>query len=156
MPTCLLAKHEQGLIAEARAQLQALKGGHRSKEYNDFMLPRCRPIVEAIGHRVAYEAACAAGVPECILAVYESEVVNMDIGWYIENGEVTRLSLWEKENAALNGVLTSAETMIHDMAAGIRNTAPIVSQETYSAFVESLPSLTGEASYSLHPECAID
>lgn len=156
MPTCLLAKHEQGLIAEARAQVQALKGGHRGREYNEFMLPRCRPIVEAIGHRVAYEAACAAGVPECILAVYESEVVNMEIGWYIENGQVTRSSLWEKENAALNEVLTSAEPMIHDMAASIRTTAPIVSQEKYSAFVESLPSLTGAANYSLHPECATD
>ena len=152
MPTCLLAKHEQGLIAEAMAQLQTLKGGHRSKDYNDFMIPRCRPIVEAIGHRVAYEAACAAGVPECILTVYECEVVKMDIGWYIENGEVTRSSLWEKENAALNEVLASAETMIQDMGAGIRTTAPIVSQEKYSSFVDSLPSLSGEASYSLQTE----
>ena len=152
MPECLLAKHEQGLIAEARAKLQTLQGGHRSKDYNDLMLPRCRPIVEAIGHRVAYEAACAAGVPDCLLAVYESEVINMDIGWYIENREVTRAGLWEKEKAAIDEVLASAETTVREMGAGIRTTAPIVSDEKHSAFVESLPSLTGEAAYSLQTE----
>lgn len=149
MPSCLLAKHEQGLISETILQLQSLEGGHRSKDYNDFILPRCRPIVEAIGHRVAYEAASAAGVPEYLLTVYESEVVNMDIGWYIENEGITRSGLWAKENAALNEVLASAETMVQEMSMYIQPTAPIVSQENHSAFVDSLPSLTGKASYSL-------
>ncbi|KAJ6480441.1 acyl-CoA dehydrogenase NM domain-like protein [Mycena sanguinolenta] len=54
-PDCLAAKHEAGLFEDCRAELaQKIQGKHRSETFNRFILPRCKPLVEAIGLRFFY------------------------------------------------------------------------------------------------------
>lgn len=148
-PHCLLAKHECGLIQEARQQLASFKGGHRSPEYNNFLLPRCRAIVEAMGHRMGYEAARQAGLPEDILSLYEASVMDLDISWYIENQHTTRARHAEMESAALDSLLSRLDTLLEDTGAAEYVSAPMVSKEKWKTFVEPLPVYSGNASFDL-------
>ncbi|KAF3482061.1 acyl oxidase protein [Arthroderma uncinatum] len=148
-PSCLLAKHELGLISEARKQLQTFKGGHRSADYNNYLLPRCRTIVEAIGHRIAYEAARDAGLPQDILNLYEASAIESDMSWYVENQEITRMRHFEMENTAMNSLIPRLDTLLEETGAAQHCTAPIVSQEKWAKFVEDLPVISGNAEYDL-------
>ncbi|KAJ3833894.1 acyl-CoA dehydrogenase NM domain-like protein, partial [Lentinula raphanica] len=58
-PECLLYKHEKGLWMEAQARYMRLDGAHRARAFNHTILPLCRPLVESIGHRMAWEACCS-------------------------------------------------------------------------------------------------
>lgn len=62
-PDCLLARHDTGLVEEARSCLNEAGGEHRSEYFNRFVLPLCLPlVVEVIRQRMAYENVVAAGV----------------------------------------------------------------------------------------------
>ena len=56
-PDLILARHEAGLFEEARKIMADLQCEHRSETFNRAILPLCQPLVEAIGHRMAYDAA---------------------------------------------------------------------------------------------------
>jgi acyl-CoA oxidase len=78
LPTCqnaltLLAQQEQGLMNDIQSRLTEVGGyrQHRSQAFNQHVLPLCRPLVEAIGHRMAYEAAQQAGISSDVLELYE-------------------------------------------------------------------------------------
>ncbi|KAJ0126998.1 Uncharacterized protein HZ326_29899 [Fusarium oxysporum f. sp. albedinis] len=60
LPSCqnalaLLAQQEYQLMAEIRSGLTEIGGygKHRTEAFNQHILPFCRPLVEAIGHRMA-------------------------------------------------------------------------------------------------------
>lgn len=148
-PECPLAKHESGLIQEARQDLANFTGGHRSREYNNFLLPRCRTIVEAIGHRMGYEAGREAGLPGDILALYEASVMELDMSWYIENGHITRAHRSEMESAALDSLLSRLDTLLEETGAAEYATAPMVSRENWTEFMNALPVYSGDASFDL-------
>ena len=59
---------EQGVFGESRALAE--KFGHRSQIFADHILPRSKELVEAIGHRMAYEAAVAEDVPQPLIDLY--------------------------------------------------------------------------------------
>ncbi|KAK2748311.1 hypothetical protein FQN57_000969 [Myotisia sp. PD_48] len=153
-PTTLLAKHEAGLIAAAREQIKKFKGGHRSEVYNNYILPRCKAILEAIGHRMAYEAAQEAGLPADILSLYVTSALETDMSWYIEKQEITRAHHGELENAALDSMLPRIETLLEETGAGPYCTAPIASLDDWAGFCETLPCYTGNAVYVLETEPA--
>lgn len=154
-PTCLLARHEAGLIAEARAQLRTFDGGHRSEEYNNFILPRCRTILEAMGNRMAYEAGREAGLPTDILSMYEVSAVEADLSWYVENNVMTRVRHSELENAALNSLLPRLETLLEDTGMGPYCTAPMVSDDRAKTFNQTAPSFSGNGEYDLGIEAGV-
>lgn len=85
----LLGRHEAGFIAEMRESLERAKG-HRTPEYNSLGLPRCRPMLLAIGQRMAYEAAVDADVDPNFLALYEAGAVRNDSSWYVEQLRLSR------------------------------------------------------------------
>ena len=60
--TSRLAIHEQKLGDEMKGILASARDGHRGELANQLLLPRSLPYVEAIGHRMAWEAAKDAGV----------------------------------------------------------------------------------------------
>lgn len=155
-PTCLLAKHEAGLMAEARAQLRKFKGGHRSEEYNSYLLPRCRTILEAIGHRMAYEAGREAGLPADLLSMYEVSTVEADLSWYIENQLMTRDRHSQMENAAVNSLLPRLESLLEETGMGPYCTAPMVSREKADAFNQTIPSFSGNGEYDLGIEAGVE
>ncbi|KAJ3839170.1 hypothetical protein F5878DRAFT_582170 [Lentinula raphanica] len=142
-PDCLLYKHEQGLWNEARERCSKLSGGHRGEEFNQAILPICRPLVEFIGHRMAYEAAVDLGVHPALVELYEAGAIKLDPSWYVENGLMSRVEQFDRESAAANKVLPGPEKFLDDLGAAEYATAPILSETRWNEFVGCLPQFSG-------------
>ncbi|OGM42201.1 acyl-CoA oxidase [Aspergillus bombycis] len=142
-PTCLLAQHEKGLFDESHSILNGLKGGHRSAEFNSLILPRCPALIEAIGHRRAYEAAAKAGVDSDLLALYEIHAMLLDQSWYVQHTDITREYIFQKEARLLDALLPRLDPLLDATGAGPYCTAPILSQASWDAFVDGLETLGG-------------
>ncbi|KAF8164718.1 acyl-CoA dehydrogenase NM domain-like protein [Crassisporium funariophilum] len=132
-----LAKHEQGLIAHAKHLLSQMPH-HRSAAFNLLLLPRCRKIVQSIGHRMAYEAAVAANIDARITDLYLASTMRLDEAWYSENMGLGQERLFEMEEEALSRCLPCLDEWLG--ATGVERyvKAPIVSSERWDAFVDGL------------------
>ena len=150
-PDSLLARHEAGLMAENRAVLAACTH-HRSDDVNRLILPNCQPLIEAIGHRLAYDAAITAGVQPCLIDLYVASVVKRDAGWYSENTDFGRGALVKMEAAALDAILPQLGTLVDEMGVRPWITSKIVSDERWSTFVEELEVLEGDRAVELGHE----
>ncbi|GAW08850.1 acyl- dehydrogenase NM domain-like protein [Lentinula edodes] len=142
-PDCLLYKHEQGLWKEARDRYSKLSGTHRSEEFNNAILPLCRPLAEFIGHRMAYEAAVDQGVDPALVELYEAGVIKLDSSWYVENGLLSRAEQFDLESVAANKVLPDLERFLDLLDVAEYATAPILSGKSWNEFVVSLPQFLG-------------
>ena len=98
-PNSLLARHEAGLFEELRDIIKDVPH-HRSAEVNRLVLPHCQPVMEAIGHRMAYDAAVAQGVRPCLIDLYVANVVRCDPAWYAEHAGLGRRAQQEMETKA--------------------------------------------------------
>lgn len=136
-PSSLLAKHEASLIAHARS-MPCIKN-HRSAEYNRKVLQRCVPICEAIGARMAHEAAVEAGVHKALLDVFVSSVMKLDEGWYITHAGLDQEAQRDMEDKALSALAPIADTFVTISEDMSFITAPIVSDEKWNEFVMKLP-----------------
>lgn len=140
-PSSLLARHEQGLFSECRAaaaQITTSSDNHRSVEFNNAILPRCQSLIEAIGHRMAYEAALAAGIDADLLALFEADCILQDPSWYVQNADLPREAQFERESKALTAVLPRLESLLDGTGAEEYVDAPILSQTGWEAFEASL------------------
>ena len=149
--TSLLARHEAGLFDEARQIVANLKEGHRSEGFNRLVLPLCQPLIEAIGHRMAYEAAVKARVNADLIALYVAGVVKYDASWYVEHLGLGRRSILEMEDRAITAALPHLESLLEETGARQYCVAPIVSDDTWDNFVRNLPHFDGDASLQLIP-----
>ncbi|RAL03940.1 acyl-CoA dehydrogenase NM domain-like protein [Aspergillus ibericus CBS 121593] len=138
-PGSLLARHEAGLLAENRDLLRTMPHGHRSEKYNQVILPRCRPLVEAIGHRMAYEAAADAGVDRDLLSLYEAGVVLLDASWYVEHGLLSRMEIVSMEEQAATALLPRLEGILDGLEREVYVTAPMGSASRWGEFLHQLP-----------------
>ncbi|KAF2647194.1 hypothetical protein K491DRAFT_741882 [Lophiostoma macrostomum CBS 122681] len=152
-PQCLLARHEAGVWDEARQTSASLKGGHRGKEFNSRILPLALSLVQATGHRMAYEAAKhvmahgndqGLGMTPQVLALYESTCMMEDQSWYVENGIMSRQELLHRNVDATNTLLPLLEGMIKDPAVDAFVSAPMVDQDRLACFFSSLISFQGQ------------
>lgn len=149
LPDCLLAKYEEGLGEEAFETIMSIPDDHRSEQFNRLLIPRCRPLIQGIGHRMMYESAHKAGVDKQLLALYEIWAVGENLDWYIEHGLFTRKSFREAENKALDVLEPRLGDLLDQMDMAAYVTAPIVEQSRFDQFVDSLCPLTGEAELDL-------
>ena len=150
-PSSLLARHEAGLFEEARRIMADLGMRHRSNGFNRLILPLCQPIVEAIGHRMAYEAAVKAKVDPNLLALFVAAVIKHDFSWYVEHLELRRRQQQEMEDRALEALLPKLEQLLEATNVKSYCLAPIVSDQAWDKFVESLPCFKGEADLEMIP-----
>lgn len=150
-PESILARHEAGLFGEARMVLMGIDSGHRSEAFNRLVLPLCQPLVEAIGHRMAYEAAMKAKVDQDLIDMYVANVLKHDASWYIEFGGLSRRAIAEKEDRAASALLPRLESLLEETGVGPYCQAPIVSQKAWDAFVDTLPHHIGKAALDLIP-----
>ncbi|RSL48173.1 hypothetical protein CEP54_013067 [Fusarium duplospermum] len=137
-----LAQYEQELMEGLRAILVEIGGygEHRGPAFDRHILPRCRPLVEAIGHRMAYEAAERSGVAPDVLELYGRMCVDRDLSYSL--GE----KLWSGPSKNLAPSDDPYDTVLAQIRAestcgsGLDDyiTAPIVSDEAWANFVESL------------------
>ncbi|KAK0367884.1 acyloxidase [Colletotrichum limetticola] len=142
-PTGSLAMYEAGMIEEvARDKNLALgaSGSLRGTAYNNSVLPRCRAMVEAIGQRMAYEAAQAQGniAPE-VLDVFEKSCIQKDPSWFVENDYGTRSALRDDENRAYSNLLPLLPTLMERANAKDYITAPLVEEGDMEDFIKTLP-----------------
>ncbi|KAH8085460.1 putative acyl-CoA oxidase [Cristinia sonorae] len=150
-PNSLLAKHEAGLFEEARTVVMGLGAGHRSEAFNRLVLPLCQPLIEAIGHRMAYDAAVKAKVPQNLIDLYVANALKHDASWYVEHAKIGRRKIAEIEDKALSALLPQLDALLEATGAAPYCHAPIVSDNTWKAFVDSLPHFGGVAQINLIP-----
>ena len=142
-PSSLLAQHEAGLFKTLKSQLAQMPS-HRSDSYNNIILPHCQPLVEAIGYRMAYEAAVDLGVPQHLIDLYEATIVKCDPAWYAEHAGLSWWHIHQMEERAVSSCLGTFDA---DMAAlrmkEYASVAPIATQEGWDRFVQDLSIVQG-------------
>ena len=143
-PNSLLARHEAGLFADLR-DILASASHHRSADVSRRVLPLCLPTMEAIGHRMAYDAATAAGVRLCLINLYVLNVIKLDSAWYAEHAGLGRAAQLDAEAAAHDAVLPLLGELVQEMDLSPYVTAPIVSDGAWNTFVEGLHVVGGDA-----------
>ncbi|KAF4770912.1 hypothetical protein HAV15_012572 [Penicillium sp. str.  len=149
-PNTLMAKHEEGYIADLRKLQSSIHEGHRSEAYNNRMLPHCRSIVLAIGHRMGYEAAVDGGVDSDLLALYEAGVVKTDSSWYVENLGLSRADQFEMECNAADALLPRLGELLDGLdAMEPYITAPILNAKRWETFLAGRETIEGDASFDI-------
>ncbi len=141
-PTSLLARHEMGVWGEAISIATAItnKGGNnRNEEFNVHILPRCRALVVAKGHRMVYEAAKAScNVRPEILRLFETTCLLDDASWYVQHAGLTRQELYRRNAEAVNGAMPLLDTLLEDSGASPFAVAPILDGSRWDKFVQGL------------------
>lgn len=148
-PTSFLAKYEQGLLDELRGITSTLSGGHRGEDYDRLILPRSQRFVEAIGYRIAYEAAIEAGVHPDLVVLFEIWVMIQDLSWFVQHASVTREQIFQMEAESISAVLPQLDALLDATGAEPYCTAPIVSQTSWEHFVDHLETKTGSATTNI-------
>ncbi|KAL4935087.1 hypothetical protein BDV06DRAFT_137715 [Aspergillus oleicola] len=144
-PDSALARHESSLFVESSESLFAISGTHRSEAYNRNVLPRSLPLVQAIGHRMAFEAAVAASIDPRLVALYESGAILEDSAWYAEKGGISRATQREMEARAADALLPDLERFVAETGAEGYSTAPMASGKRWNEFVAGLEEFSGDA-----------
>ncbi|KAI0265329.1 acyl-CoA dehydrogenase NM domain-like protein [Gloeopeniophorella convolvens] len=144
-PDSLLAQHEADLFAALRTQLAAMTH-HRSAEYDRAILPESLPLVQALGQRLAHDAARAAGVDDTLVEMYVAGCVRDDEAWYVERLGLSRADVRAMEGRAAERVMPRLEEHLVALDVEAYVTAPIVSDARWAAFVEGLPTFGGAQS----------
>ncbi|OQD65072.1 hypothetical protein PENPOL_c006G10071 [Penicillium polonicum] len=149
-PNTLLAKHEKGYIADMKKLQSSIPEGHRSEAYNNRMLPHCRSIILAIGHRMAYEAAVDKGVDSDLLALYEAGVVKTDSSWYVEDLGLSRADQFEMECNAADAVVPRLGELLDGLGTMEPYiTAPILTKKRWETFLADRERIEGDASFDI-------
>ncbi|KAJ7104520.1 acyl-CoA dehydrogenase NM domain-like protein [Mycena belliarum] len=133
----LLARHEIGVFESCRERL-AQMSSHRSADFSRFILPQTLRLVEALGHRIAYDAAVSLDVDQALVDLYVVSCIKTDPAWYAENVGLTQHAQQNMESAAVEAVLPRMWDFIQDMGIEPYATAPIVSQDSWVQLVASL------------------
>ncbi len=147
-PDSLLARHEAGMFAELRHVLKSAPG-HRSEEVNRLVLPYCQPMMEAIGHRMAYDAAVEQGVRPALIDLYVANVMKLDAAWYVEFAGLGRAAQQAMETRAMDAVLPMLGELVKEMDVFAYINAPLVSDERWAAFVDDMKTHEGNGRVDL-------
>lgn len=134
------------MLEENIALFRSLGCDHRSEAFNSVILPQSQPVIEAIGHALAYSAAVKAQLPQPILDVYKCAIVRQDPAWYSEERRISRLQQRLQEDAALTSFLPHLPIYLDQLNIEKYVTAPIVSDAAWKAYLPHLSSYTGSAS----------
>ncbi|KAK2038269.1 putative acyl-CoA oxidase [Colletotrichum somersetense] len=150
--TSSLAKYEIGVFQGMSERVATMVGGHRSDEFNATVLPRCRAMVEAIGQRMAYEAALHSNnvAPE-VLDLFEICCIQEDPSWYVEHCNDTRARIWETEDKAFRNMLPLLPGLVDKVNAADYITSPIVDGRTLETFILALPTFGNEGRVTRNP-----
>lgn len=129
------------MMESTRSKIAELGGyeGHRGQDFNRHILPRCRPLIEAIGHRMAYEAARDTGVCPKVVHLFEMLCLATDLSWYVAEERTITPTFHDALVKAYDDVLPDMLKAVQDSEENEYITAPIVSDESWTEFVEGLP-----------------
>ncbi|TFK50231.1 acyl-CoA dehydrogenase NM domain-like protein [Heliocybe sulcata] len=125
----ILAKHEQDLIKQFRDEIPS--ADHRAAGIETLLLPHCQQLMEAIGHRCAFDAAVELGV--------DSRIIDLYVASYVEHEGIPQIKLKRQWTNAATKLYPSLRELVDNLHADAYVTAPIVTNEGWERFVESLP-----------------
>jgi acyl-CoA oxidase len=143
-PDSPLARHEQGLLDQLRTYLKQDRTGaanHRSDHFAQHVTPRARDLIQAIGHRFAYDSALKSNLvsPE-LLEVWESDCMLEDAAWYVEHDGMSSESLHQRRALAIEKVRPQLPSIIDNFGMEeFFGETPLVSEEGWDGFVRALP-----------------
>ncbi|KAF9044414.1 acyl-CoA oxidase, partial [Panaeolus papilionaceus] len=141
----LLARHATSLLEENQRLFTTLQCDHRSETFNSLFLPQSEPVIQAIGHAMAYTAAVQAGLPKAVLDIYECAVMRQDSAWYSEEARITRMQQRLREDAAISSFMPQLDYFLEQLNIDKYVTAPIVSNKSWQDYVATLPVFSGNA-----------
>ncbi|KAJ7121122.1 acyl-CoA dehydrogenase NM domain-like protein [Mycena epipterygia] len=141
-PNSVLAQHEKSMISELR-DIVARSGKHRGSQMDSMILPQCQSLIEAVGHRIAYDAAVESGVDPLIVNLYVVSVLKHDTAWYVEHANLSRSSQRAMERDSVEALYPKLDLLLAMLDVASCITAPIVSDERWNNYVHGLPSFTG-------------
>ncbi|KAF8992115.1 acyl-CoA dehydrogenase NM domain-like protein [Cyathus striatus] len=140
----LLATHESALIQECREKMRShSKSLDMTEAINRYALPSCQKIVEAIGHRIAYEAAIEAQLPQCIVDLFVASTIRKDPSWFIETKKISRRDISEMEQRGMEQALPRLEELLNGLGVRAYITSPIISDKAWEEYQHELPHFGG-------------
>ncbi|KAH7247695.1 uncharacterized protein BKA55DRAFT_595249 [Fusarium redolens] len=136
-----LAQREEDLLADMKSRLERVGGyeEHRGASFDRHILPRCRLLAEAIGNRMAYEAAENAGLSLDVLLLYERICLCEDLDPMPAPGRAVQAYAPSRASESYNAVLaqirseSASQSDLDDYV-----TAPITSDESWESFMNGL------------------
>jgi hypothetical protein len=148
----LLARHASSRLAECTEALSQV-GGTRSAGFTSVILPQAQPVIEAIGHAIAYAAGVKANLPKPILDIYESSIIRQDPAWYSENG-MPRTAQRIREDKAVSSFIPELPKYLSALEIENYVAAPVVSDARWKAYLSLLIVYSGHASPSELISCS--
>ncbi|KAJ7573747.1 acyl-CoA dehydrogenase NM domain-like protein [Mycena floridula] len=121
----VLAQHEKHIITELRETIRQL-GHHRGSQMESVILPQCQSLIEAVGHRLALEAAMENGVEPLLTNLYVASVIKHDSAWYAENAGLPRSVQRSMEQDAVENLYPNINRFLDMLDIAPYVTAPIM------------------------------
>ena len=118
---------------------------HRDKPFNDRILPLCRPLIEAIGNRMAFEAAKEMPTNGQVLSLFEMFCMQPHLDWYVSEGLVEYDSFGASFSQTCNALLPSMLQLLSESDIKAYIYAPIVSEKLWEQFVSRMPYYGGSS-----------
>ncbi len=144
-PESLLARRVTSMFQEIRGVLSTRFKHHRDPGFQAYVLPLCQPLIEAIGYRMAYDAAVEDGVDKTILDMFVASIVREDRAWFSEVGGISRPEQMDLEKNAMEALLPCLDDLLSALNIEQYCTAPIISDEKWRKYVQGLPTFDSDA-----------
>ncbi|KAJ7190697.1 acyl-CoA dehydrogenase NM domain-like protein [Mycena pura] len=141
-PDHILAKHEKSVLAELRGIVGGRSEHHRGQEIESIILPRCQGLMEGLGHRLAVDAAIEAQVDPRIIDLYVASVIKHDSSWYTEHTNLSGSTQRQMERSSVEALYPELESLLGKLDITNYAIAPIVSDEQWTGYVNTLPMFT--------------
>jgi hypothetical protein len=103
------------------------------------VLPRCQELIEAVGHRLAVDAAVEGQVNPLIIDLYTASVIKHDSSWYMEHASLSRSTQRQMERHSVEALYPNLGALLGQLDITNYITAPIVSDERWTSYVHTLP-----------------
>ncbi|KAJ7485061.1 acyl-CoA dehydrogenase NM domain-like protein [Mycena galericulata] len=138
----ILAQHEKSLLSELRHIVERF-GHHRDPRIENEILPQCQELIEAVGHRLAVDAAIERGIEPLIIDLYVASVIKHDSAWYAEHTNLSRSRQRDMERDSVEALYPKLQQLLDKLEVTSYVTAPIVSDERWRSYVQELPTFDG-------------
>lgn len=93
---------------------------------------------------MAYDAAIERKVDHVLIDLYVASCVKLDSAWYVENAGLSRYEQHEMENKAVDAVFERMQEFLTKLEVDAYVTAPIVSEMSWSQYVEDMKTFRGD------------
>ena len=145
----ILSRRAKDLLSRHSSRLHALKGGHRSEEFNTQLLPHAESTITSIGQALAYDAAKSRGVSPKLLDLYLVSAARSDPRWFMEHGGSgwkTSDDISSFESRSITQAMPDLDVFLDLLKVDKYVRAPIVQKQDWSNYYPLLQKYTADES----------